>query len=291
VAARRRRVSPLRAPSLALLLAVLGLAACVSPARRTDREAARLGLARQEVRGAAFLHVVYRDTSRPAGADRLLHVYLGGDGSPRQAMRWIPRDPTPTTPVALRLMALDPAPHVFLGRPCQHGVGRADSGGGCSPRDWTTHRYGPEIVESLVAALRSLSVAQKAPGIVLLGYSGGGSLAMLMAARMPEVRAVVTVAANLDVRGWAALHGYAPLDASLSPAEEPALDPGVAQIHVLGARDHNVPPALVEAALARQPPGVRVRIVTAADHACCWEAAWPSVLADLDALLGADQKN
>jgi pimeloyl-ACP methyl ester carboxylesterase len=278
VAARAPSVS-LRLPRVRYLLpvALLACAGCLTPpAERTDAEARRLGFAGERVRGAGFVHVVYRSPGPAASGDRLLHVYLGGDGSSRRALRFDPPDPTPSRPIALRLMALDPAPRVFLGRPGQHGAE-------CHPRHWTTGRYGADVVESLIAALRSLAAVRDAPGLVLLGYSGGGTLAMLVAERMPEVRAVVTVAANLDVAAWTALHGATPLSDSLDPGRRPPLPDGIAQLHVLGDRDRNVPPSLVEAVIARQPRARTLR-VSSADHACCWEAVWPAVLDELAAL-------
>lgn len=257
--------------------------ACATPAERTDAEAARLGLVREEVAGAAFRHVVYRRPGDAAGRGPL-HVYLGGDGSALDARRWRPPDPTPGSPVALHLMAADPAPSVFLGRPCYHGAAASD-GARCHPRAWTTGRYGPDVVESLAAALRALARPPKS-GVVLLGYSGGGTLALLLAERVPEVRAVVTVAANLDVAAWTALHGYTPFVDSLDPARRPPLRLGVAQLHVVGERDRNVPPRLTLPVIARQP-GAHVLRLPGADHACCWQAAWPTILADLDALLRA----
>ena len=257
----------------------LGLGACATPAERADREAQRLGFARGLVRGSGFDHVVYHREADDPGSG-VLHVYLEGDGSPAAAARWHPPDPTLRRPLALRLMALDPAPSLYLGRPCYHGAGP------CSPWYWTLGRYGEEVVRSLAAAVRRAAEEWGAPGLVLIGHSGGGALAMLVAERLPETRAVVTLAGNLDPEAWAAHHGYEPLAGSLNPARRPPLDPRVLQLHLLGGRDAEVPPAVVEAALARQP-GARRRLLPEADHDCCWEAVWPGLLAELRKALAA----
>jgi pimeloyl-ACP methyl ester carboxylesterase len=112
--------------------------------------------------------------------------------------------------------------------------------------------------------------------LTLIGHSGGGTLAMLLAARMDGVRAVVTLAGNLDPDAWGAYHGYEPLH-GLSPAREPPLSPMIRQIHCIGGRDRNIPPALLQAALTRSPQA-ELRVFPDFDHACCWEKAWPSLL-------------
>jgi dienelactone hydrolase len=257
------------------------LIACTTPAERRDVRAEQLGFERGQVEGKAFSHVVFRNRSDQEAL--LLHVYLGGDGSPARALRWIPPDPTPETPVALELMSLDPNPSVFLGRPCYHGAA------GCSAAHWTVARYGEEVVASLAEAARNLGRSAGAEGLVLLGFSGGGTLSMLVAERLPEVQAVVTVAANLDVGAWVEHHDFEPFVASLDPAQRPALDPRVVQVHLAGEDDRVVPPALVRDAVADQP-SARFEVLAGFDHACCWLDVWPGILAELSRELADRQK-
>ncbi|MFM8353661.1 MAG: alpha/beta fold hydrolase, partial [Gammaproteobacteria bacterium] len=171
-------------------------------------------------------------------SDVRLHVYLDGDGRPLIAPRRVARDPTPAQPLVLDLLAQDAAPALYLGRPCYHGLQS-----GCDARDWTLARYGPRVVSALVDGLRAAADQVDAREIVLIGYSGGGALAVLVADRLPEVSAVVTLAANLDTDAWAAHHGYSPLVGSNNPAALPTL-PRVPQRHYTGAADRNVPPEL-----------------------------------------------
>jgi len=264
----------LSSPRTPLLVSLaLGLAACATPAQRAEEEATQLGFTRQLVPGGSFVHVLYQRP--PDGIGGTLHVYLEGDASPRLALRHRPPDPTPRDPLMLRLMALDPAPNVYLGRPCQHGAPP------CDPVHWTVGRFGDAVVESLVDALRQVERRQRASGVVLIGYSGGGTLAMLMAERLPETRAVVTLAGNLAVDAWAEHHGFLPLTASLDPAQRPPLAASLVQLHVVGGRDRKVPPALTRDAIARQS-GARRLFFPEQDHACCWASVWPSILTELE---------
>jgi alpha-beta hydrolase superfamily lysophospholipase len=111
----------------------------------------------------------------------------------------------------------------------------------------------------------------------LIGHSGGGTLAMLLAERVGRIDAVVTIAGNLDVAGWTRLHDYQPLSASLDPSTRPPLPKQIRQIHFAGGRDKEVPPDLIAAA-ARRQPDARLELRPDFDHACCWVRDWPELL-------------
>lgn len=270
----------------AAVLSLSSAAGCISASQRFDDLAREYRLSTAELPGAGFVHRVYfnsawRDiiASGASPSAARLHVYLAGDGSPFVDHRWIAGDPTPRRPLTLALLAQDETPGVLLGRPCYHGL---DSLPPCTPRYWTSHRYGEAVLDSLSAALRTLLAAGGFHELVLIGYSGGGTLAMLLAERLPETRAVLTLAANLDTAAWAERHGYTPLSGSLNPARRPPLPAEVIQHHYGGGRDRNVPPALLRRALAGQP-GARLRVVAVYDHHCCWRRDWPTRLRELAA--------
>lgn len=259
-----------RAPIGAGLLLLL-LAACASPAERFDREAERLGLRREDVVGTEFTHAVYVKDGRESDS---LHVYIEGDGVPITARRPAD-DPTPRRSLVLRLMAQDPAAAVYLGRPCYHG--RRDPA--CGSTLWTDARYAERVVASLAAAAVRVLAASGSAGITWVGHSGGGVLAMLLAERLPQTRAVVTIAANLDTDAWAAAQGL-PLTGSLNPAGRPPLSPQVRQRHYAGGRDRVVPSALVARGL--NGASAELAVIDGYDHVCCWERTWPAILAEID---------
>lgn len=255
------------------LLALLWLSGCsLAPAERFDREAQRLGFTKQLQTGDGFEHALY--SSESAGAGALLHVYLGGDGSPWLAGRWVAADPTPTDPLMLRLMALDPAPSLYLGRPCYHGLADQPR---CVPTLWTDDRYSQRVVNSMAAALIHWQEEHPYPGTLLFGYSGGGTLAMLLAQRLPTTRAVITLGANLDTDRWTAYHGYRPLANSLNPVLQPPLPDHIYQLHLTGGRDRTVPADNIGPLLARHPHAEHQHFVDF-DHRCCWERIWPDLL-------------
>ena len=127
--------------------------------------------------------------------------------------------------------------------------------------------------------------------MVLFGHSGGGTLATLLATRLPATRALVTIAPNLNVSAWTALHRYTPLNGSLDPAQTREFPQGIFQVHWLGSADKNIPPNLL-LALELEPDvsegGLRVR--EGFDHTCCWSEIWPTQLAEIDAYFATTRK-
>ncbi len=113
--------------------------------------------------------------------------------------------------------------------------------------------------------------------VVLIGYSGGGVLAMLVADRVARVDVVVTIAANLDIDAWTTLHDYSPLTASIDPAKMPGWRHGLRQVHLVGEQDENVPPQLVRGFAANVPDAL-VQEFPGFDHRCCWIDVWPALV-------------
>lgn len=246
--------------------------ACATPSSNFAHRVAALGLAERRVHGEPFDHLVLKS---PRAAGQRLHVYLEGDGTPWLA--GVPtRDPTPRTPLALALMAQDPTASIYLGRPCYHGVGGPPS---CVDSLWTSERYSEAIVASMAAATRRIVAAEGVGELVWFGYSGGGSLAMLLAARLPESVAVITVAANLDIDAWADLHRDRRLVGSLNPARQPPLPGRIVQIHYAGGRDRLVPTDIVRRGVTGAG---RLVVVPEFDHVCCWAASWPKILREVE---------
>lgn len=246
-----------------ILLVLVTLQACQHPYRNYQQQQ---GYEAREVQGAQFRH---RVIARPAPG-RFLHVYLEGDGRPWRSRYQVALDPTPPQLLMLELMAQDPAPALYLGRPCYLSI----EDKACHFLWWTHQRYAEAIVESLDAVLDQY--ASEYEGLYLFGHSGGGSLAMLLAARRSDVEAVVTLAGNLDIEGWTALHAYSPLDGSLNPRDYP-LPESVAQWHFVGSEDEVIPPALLQRS-AKTWPQAQVKVINGIDHSCCWAEQWSRIL-------------
>ncbi|HET9492085.1 MAG TPA: alpha/beta hydrolase [Methylomirabilota bacterium] len=231
------------------------------------------------VPGAPFDHVVFWP---PGPASRTLHVYIDGDGTP-----WVQgrpaHDPTPRNPLMLRLMNLDPNPRVYLGRPCYHGLATRPP---CSAAMWTRERYSERVVVSMAAALRQVIGKRGVTRVAWFGYSGGGTLVLLLAPRFAETAAVVTVAGNLDIDAWADLHGYSRLVGSLNPATHSWAFSQVYERHYVGGVDRIVPRTIVDRAGVRPET---VTVIPTYDHVCCWETIWPAVVSQVTQALGPER--
>lgn len=276
-------VFPVRTTILILLAAAL-LAACThfSPADRrqgADTLALAHGWQRLRLPTRTFVLTAYAPpaTAVDEPADTLA-VYLEGDGlawlSPTQPSD----DPTPLRPVALELALLHVrGTAVYLARPCQFAEG--DDRRGCGTPDWTSRRFSAEAVEATSQAIDALMQRYGARRLALVGYSGGGAVAALVAARRHDVVRLVTVAGNLAPRAWTTLHGVPALDGSLDPADDWRRLQDIAQIHFVGDSDTNVTREVAAAYAARFPAGRQppVQLVEGATHACCWAEKWPAL--------------
>lgn len=210
----------------------------------------------------------------PAADTGTLRIYISGDGIP-----WRNGKPTenPTgsrLPLGLTLFLRDPGAHGYIGRPCYHFSDTLPQG--CTSPLWTSHRYSEDVVAALTEQIRLLALRYDRQTIELIGHSGGGTLALLVSARMTEVKRVVTVAALLDPDAWVAFHALLPLSGSLTPMTRTAFS-GVGEIHFMGEEDAVVPPALARK-YQRRYPDATVKIVEGFDHRCCWESYWPGLL-------------
>ena len=207
-----------------------------------------------------------------------LTVYIEGDGFAWRTPYSPSIDPTPIDPVALKLAIQHPAGNVaYLARPCQYNKRSQDN---CKKKYWTDSRFANEVVLSESHALDQLKSRFNAQKINLIGYSGGGAIALLLAARRSDISSVVTVAGNLDHKAWAQLHNISPLINSQNPSDYINKLKGVKQWHFAGAKDAIMPAELIKsfADKFRSNNNSMVFVIPEFDHHCCWADHWPKLL-------------
>lgn len=263
-----------------ILVVLATLAGCVSPGRRIDDHATAAGLEKISVQTALPGLIYMKHSADRATADRPLLVFLEGDGIPWRAGIIPSMDPTTRNPVALNLLIRSPAPSAYVARPCYHGL-RAEN---CTTEQWTSGRYSVAIVNSMVAAVREAQRRSGTQELVLIGFSGGGALAVLIAERLEGVRAVITLAANLDIDAWTSHHRYLRLSQSLNPSRSELPHPWT-EVHLQGGVDTITPPITTTAYFERFPQAQR-KVIAAYDHVCCWVRDWEALSRELP--LGAE---
>lgn len=210
--------------------------------------------------------------------NKTLIIYIEGDGSSWKTGS-IPSDnPTPNNPVALSLAVQDTRPAVvYLARPCQF-INLPSKG--CSESIWTNARFSQGVIDSTNQAIELLKKQYQAKEIILIGYSGGGVVASLIAAQRNDVKQLITVAGNLDTAAWVKTFGLEPLTGSLNPADKAKQLSNIKQIHFIGGSDQVIPKLVTQSYLSKLTNPNQSQVIEIKDygHVCCWQQGWPTLL-------------
>ena len=267
-----------------LSLLILCLAACARPMPPTEQRGERMDAAAsarhwEKLRLRAGRFVVTAYVPAVQETTNTLAIYIEGDGLAWRSRSRPSDDPTPNNAQGLELALRHPGATVaYLARPCQN-VAPADRGE-CTEAYWTGRRFSSEIVEASAQAIDALKARVGAEKLTLIGYSGGGAIATLLAARRRDVVQLITVAGNLDTATWTAHHRVEPLTGSLNPADQWEKLQTIPQLHLVGGQDRVIPPVISEAYRARFPRANRpeMRLFPDFDHTCCWAEQWPDLM-------------
>jgi len=207
---------------------------------------------------------------KPIATSRI-RIYIEGDGHAWATRSQPSLDPTPRNLLIAGLAFDDPTPSLYLARPCQFVTAA-----GCNPAMWTTRRFSEEVVVSLGQALDQIKVRYDNLDFELIGYSGGGTLALLLAARRDDIAQVQTLAGNLSPQRWVQLHQLSPLSGSLDPEDHRAALARIPQRHLAGSNDKVIPPSLMRSYIEslEAPECVKSEIIADASHTDGWIQAW-----------------
>lgn len=250
-----------------------------SPPEIAENIAQKSGFTKKLVNTSKFVITTYRKSSDES--TDILTVYIEGDGYAFQRKNRISSDPTPKTPIALELAVRDPnASVLYIARPCQYLT--RDLLNECDPKYWSTHRYAEEVISAINDVINQNMSSYREIGLV--GYSGGGSIAVLLATRRQDVAWLVTIGANLDHKFWTTLHDVTPLSGSLNPADIAVSIQNLPQLHLTGEKDRIVPVTVTRAYLdkADRHGNIQLKTMPGFDHQCCWADIWPQPLCELD---------
>lgn len=226
------------------------------------------GLSDNVVQSAPYKHrILINQAGQQSTPPTHWHVYIEGDGRAVTRSGKPNWNPTPAKPMLLSMMAEDPKPALYLGRPCYFYTDDP----ACSALQWTLARYSEVVVTSLCNAL--LSQINPQDTVTLIGHSGGATLAALMAPRLPNVRQLVTLAGNLQVQTWTQHHGFSPLTLSLDPMALAPIPANISQYHLAGAQDQQILWQWIEA-FSKNQPNAHVQLLPQADHQRGWPPWW-----------------
>jgi len=207
-----------------------------------------------------------------------LDIYIEGDGHAWTSRGQLSNDPTPEDPVALELATVDPQANVaYLARPGQYQHAGIP---GCDSAYWSVKRFSEEVIIFMNEAVEELRARAKADKVNLIGYSGGGAIAVLIAARRNDVISLRTVGGNLDSEALSRYYHISPLTGSLNPIEAAEKLKNLPQRHFIGSDDKIIPKFIVESFIRRTGDEnlSRMTIVEGATHTKGWKGRWKSLL-------------
>lgn len=264
-----------------LLLVLVVVSACASVGERQERAAilaTDAGFVPLTLRTDFFtLSGFYRDDSSGHSAPDQVNpvIYIEGDG-----FAWIDRftvsdNPTPRNPLALKLAVRDGSARVFyLARPCQFVDLTRERN--CRSAFWTSARFALDVIATYDQALDQIAARFGNAGFHLVGFSGGGAVAALLAAQRGDILSLRTVAGNLDHVALNRVKKVSPLRHSLNPMAVASELATLPQTHYLGGRDRVVP-SWVGGNFVRavgQSACARTQLVPQASHLEGWVTVW-----------------
>jgi hypothetical protein len=258
-------------------LAIFALGGCIGttyPYMRTEtaqRIAAPAWMIKRDINASPFLIRAYERIHDRGG---VATVYIEGEESETQS------EATPLNPVALHLASKDKAENViYLARPCQY-TGMLSPAEKCDQKYWKEGRLSEEVIQSIDTALDEISKRYSITSFDLVGYSSGGAIASLIAARRDDITSLRTVAGILDHEVYSNEIQIEPLNESLNPVSQAPALANMPQYHFIGGRDNVVPPAVLHSYLQAMPPSkcVQTMLLQEASHDDGWVDKWPELL-------------
>lgn len=201
-------------------------------------------------------------------------IYIQGDGNAFRRFQ-VSSNPTPTSFIVPNFMYNDwSVNRIYISRPCMYHDLKSDPR--CNYKVWSLERYGENTVASINHAIDLLKPTKKQK-IKLVGFSGGGAIAILIAARRDDVISIKTIAANLSEKeltkdkGVTELTGYDPIDFAKKVSNIP-------QLHLYGDEDKTIPTWVSENFVkAANSKCVKRRLVKDATHTEGWNKVWKKV--------------
>ncbi len=224
------------------------------------------------VKGGDFWITTYQKIKDP---DLPYVFYIEGDGAAFNGKYRVSHNPTPRNQMMLKLAAIDDRPNVvYVGRPCQYTPMSLNPT--CTNQYWTGKRLSDDSVQSLNEVINSIN---KHNGkFSLIGYSGGGGIAILIAARNHNVKDIITIAGNLDTQSFVTFHNVTPMIGSLNPIDYVNQVRDIPQLHLSGEKDKVIPPFIADKFVqAASSICVKQQIFEDVTHRDGWTKIWEYV--------------
>lgn len=203
---------------------------------------------------------------------RTARIYIEGDGGSKEPSYF----PTPEYPLGFYLAKKDDADLViYIARPCQYVQNKH-----CQETFWMDKRFSKETILSIDQALDQLKEQYQFSKIELIGFSGGGAMAVYLASLRDDVVSLRTVAGALDLDYIQNHYGIHFDEETINPMSLAEAIAHIPQIHFYGAKDQIIPEQSVYNFFKaqRQTKNSQITVVPNAKHIIGWEIVWPDLL-------------
>jgi pimeloyl-ACP methyl ester carboxylesterase len=244
--------------------------------RQADKVARDAGFNKQRINTSDFILTSYTKLDNQSD---ILRIYIEGDGFAFSSRRRLSSNPTPKNPVALKLAVKDPYTNIaYLARPCQYISKKEEKNH--YEKYWSDRRFSGEVINSMNEAVDELKSQARAKEIVLVGFSGGAAVAVLIAARRDDVSEIITVAGNLDHAAINEHHKVAQMKGSLNPIHYAQDIAHIPQRHFAGEKDKVVPVYIIKgfAYESGDTDYTTVIVVEGCGHNDGWVDIWQDII-------------
>jgi hypothetical protein len=258
-------------PMFARWIIILALAqqAC-SPYTKVDNFAQEHSFTKQMIATKPFTIASFHRVTKPK---HNISIYIEGDGRAWLANgSRISADPTSSSTMLFELANNDPRENIiYMPRPCQHSKEDLINHI-CIEKYWSEARYSEEIVNSTNQALNKIKQQYHNKTFELVGFSGGGTIAALVASRRNDISKIRTIAGNLDLQAMDHYHKTIPLYESLDPINIAKKIVHIPQVHYVGSKDIVVPPIIAKnfKTASGNPNNITIVEIKGASHGAGW---------------------
>ena len=205
-----------------------------------------------------------------------VRVYIEGDGRAWIRKNRISTDPTPRNKMVHALVVKDQKiDTAYIARPCQY-----NKNSHCHSDIWTFSRYSTEVMGSINTALTIIKEQKNYRNIELIGFSGGATVALILAATRNDITSVRTLAGNLDPEFTNRLHQVTAMPNALNPAHYAHTLQFIPQNHFIGENDVIIPASVFkhyQQAFSKKDC-LQSRVIKNANHHQAWVEHWNQLL-------------
>ena len=214
-----------------------------------------------------------RVSKTQVGRESDLTIYIEGDGAHWLLQMAPPPNPTPRKSLVVSLATQDQSPFIlYLARPCQYiDIAQFKD---CDPSLWTDGRFSPTAIQLANDVIDKVLLDLPKVRLNLVGHSGGGTLATLLAAKRSDVRCLVTLAAPLDIAAWTQSVSVGPLRLSNNPADPNIQLKNTRQTHFFGENDAIVKKESI-GNYRNFSNNADFIVISGFDHTKAWADQWP----------------